>query len=325
MLRIDELDMPRISVLLPVYNASRYLERAVRSLFAQRFSDFEILALNDASTDDSLAILHRLNQVDARLKVIDAPKRGMSSQLNEALRMARSEFIARMDADDIALPSRFSKQIEALDARPEIGLLAGAYQLIDERDRPIATLTQPNDHDALVEIMLSGRNPICHPLVMFRKSVIEHVGGYDASMYPSDDLDLWLRMSEVTKLAALDDVLLKYRQHSESVSELLQEKQIETARRAAQDACRRRHVTKEFKMENGWRPGTNRASKQKYLLSIGWMAFNAGHRNTARSVAFQSIRNRPFDCTGWKLLACSILKSSPHRETIDVPTTRPSH
>jgi len=317
--------MARISVLLPVYNASRYLERAVRSLFAQTFSDFEILALNDASTDDSLTILNRLAQSDARLKVIDAPKRGMSGQLNEGLKLAQSEFIARMDSDDVASPDRLSKQVEALDARTDVGLIAGAYELIDDRDRPIAALKQPKDHDALVEIMLTGRNPICHPLVMYRKSVIDRVGGYDASMYPSDDLDLWLRMSEVTKLAALDDVLLKYRQHSDSVSETLQEQQIETARRAAQNACRRRGVSKEFRMDSGWRPGTNRASKQKYLVSTGWMAFNAGHRNTARSFAFQAIKSHPANCSGWKLLACSTFKSSPHRETIDVPTARPSH
>ena len=317
--------MARITVLLPVYNASRYLERAVRSLFAQTFSDFEILALNDASTDDSLTILNRLARDDSRLKVIDAPKRGMSGQLNEGLKLTRSEFIARMDSDDVALPDRFSKQVAALVAHPQVGLIAGAYELIDDRDRPIASLKQPGDHDALVEIMLTGRNPICHPLVMYRKSVIDKVGGYDASMYPSDDLDLWLRMSEVTRISALDDVLLKYRQHSESVSETLQEKQIETARRAAHNACKRRNVSREFRMENGWRPGSDRASRQKYLVKTGWMAFNAGHRDTARSFALQSIKNRPLDCGGWNLLACSILKSSPHRSTIDVTKARPSH
>src|ERR1051325_1151561 len=110
---------PTVSVLLPVYNAERYLESALQSVLGQTFSDFEVIAVDDGSKDNSKKILERFAANDPRIRVISRPNTGIVGALNDGLAVARGEFIARMDADDVALPGRFQAQLDYLRGHPD--------------------------------------------------------------------------------------------------------------------------------------------------------------------------------------------------------------
>ena len=303
--------MPTISVIMPVYNAARYLNEAVESVLAQTFADFELIVVNDGSTDGSERILHRLAAKDGRIKLISRPNTGYVAAIDEAIAASAGQYLARMDADDVCLPERFAKQVALLDARPNVGVVGTSYDLIDARGRFLHTMRQPTSDDALQRACLAGSTPICHPTAMIRRSTLDAVGGYDASAFPAEDLDLWLRLGEVSQLACLPEPLLRYRLHAASISETRQAKQIEAVRHIRHAAFRRRGLPAELVPEKQWREGVDTAGRIKQTLKYGWWAFNSGERRTAISYGVAAVRQGPKLRDAWTLLGCSLLKRLP--------------
>ncbi|MDW8202197.1 MAG: glycosyltransferase, partial [Cyanobacteriota bacterium SKYGB_h_bin112] len=205
---------PAISVNMAVYNAARHLPAAIDSILAQTFTDFEFLIIDDGSTDRSLKILETYAQRDHRIRVTSRENRGIAKTRNELLYQSRGEFIAVMDADDITVPERFALQVEFLRAHPEVVCLGGNYDMIDDRDNLLYVVTLPTQDADIQDCLLTGSAAISHPSAMIRRSALLQVGGYDESLKAAIDLDLWLRLGEVGKLANLDTMLLRYRVHS---------------------------------------------------------------------------------------------------------------
>jgi glycosyltransferase involved in cell wall biosynthesis len=311
--------MPIVSVIMSVYNGEKYLAAAIESIRAQTFSHFEFIIIDDGSADGSPQILKRFAEKDSRLRVETRANKGLTRSLNEAIAQSRGEFLARMDADDVALPNRLQIQIDFLRAHPDVVLLGGGYELIDGAGRVLTRMIPPTDDATLQEHALSGRTPICHPLAMMRRDAVAKVGGYDESLAVAQDLDLWLKLGEVGKVACVPDVLLRYRQHPKSVSEERQAMQIENMRLACQRACARRGIAREFKGDVGWRPTSDRASRHRFALQYGWWAFNSGQRRTAMVYGTKALGAQPFSAESWRLLICSAIKpmpiSSPSRGT----------
>src|SRR5512135_1833139 len=142
-------DPPLISVCMPVYNAERYIARAVESILGQTFGDFEFLILDDGSTDGSLEILRRYANHDPRIRLTSRPNKGLPPSLNELVDQARGEFIARMDADDVALPERFARQVEYLRAHPDCVLVGSRVQLVDPEGDPLCDWCTMQEHEAI--------------------------------------------------------------------------------------------------------------------------------------------------------------------------------
>jgi hypothetical protein len=157
--------------------------------------------------------------------------------------------------------------------------------------------------------MLSGRNPLCHPLTMMRRDAVERVGGYGTDLPAAEDLDLWLKLGEIGEVACLSDVLLEYRMHNHSISEAHQAKQIENMRRACERACARRNVPCEFKGNDPWRPLASRQSRHHFALRYGWWAFKNHQRRTAMIYGTKAIGIKPWNSDGWRLLACAVAKT----------------
>jgi len=218
---------PYISVVMPVYNGQRFLREAVESIQNQTFSDFELLILNNASTDNSRQILYEYEKLDNRIRILEQPIRDLTPSLQRGFLEACGRYIARMDSDDIALPDRLEKQVSFLDNHPEIAVLGGQVDAIDDQGNFIRKLVFPLDHDEISEA-LEKYCSIVHPTVMLRPEAYKAVGGYRVEPFSAEDYDLWLRMSEKFQLANLQDVLLKYRIHGEQVSSTRREKQIVT-------------------------------------------------------------------------------------------------
>lgn len=210
---------PAISVLVPVYNAAKYLESALVSVFGQTFGNFEILAVNDGSTDDSKKILDRLAAREPRLRIVSRPNTGIVGALNDGLAVARGEFVARMDADDLCLPDRFGKQIAFLRVNPECVCVGSAFLYIDAAGGFIKECVRPGGHSTIEGELLAGNGGIIiHPAAMFRRAAMEKAGRYREMAQWVEDLDLYLRLARGGTLANLPEVLFHYRFHEQSVN-----------------------------------------------------------------------------------------------------------
>ena len=227
---------PAISVILPVYNAEAYVREAVESILAQSFTDFECIIINDGSNDGSGAILRELAARDARIVLIERPNGGLVSALNEGIERARADFIARMDADDVAMPERFALQHACMVQEPELAVLGSFFNII-ERNSKFVRLYKflpliPTKAARFVE----HRCPVHHPTIMMRRDAVLKAGGYRKAFSHAEDYDLWLRMSELGYgFANLPQPLLNYRVHGDNVSAVYraaQERSIALARLA---------------------------------------------------------------------------------------------
>lgn len=206
----------RVSVIMPVRNAETHCRQAIESILRQSYRDFEFIIVDDASNDGTLRVISFLK--DKRIKLLRNKVRlGVARSLNLALTKAKGEFVARMDADDISLPERFSHQLDFLKKHPEIGVLGTAVEEIGGQDESLGYESFPKEHHTLVA-HLAYTNPIRHPTVMFRKSLTDRWGGYDETLDGAEDYDLWMRLAKHTKLATLGEVLVKYRLSQSSVS-----------------------------------------------------------------------------------------------------------
>jgi hypothetical protein len=211
---------PALSVALSVFNGERYLAAAIDSVLAQTFTDFELLVLDDGSTDGTAAIICAAAARDGRVRPILRENRGLIASLNELIAAARAPVVARMDADDICHPERFARQHAFLAARQEIGLVGCWNAHIDAKGREthVSGADHPQDHAGIIAAMERGETPFSHPAVMFRRDLVLAAGGYRPAFRHCEDLDLWLRLADRTRLANLPERLIHYRRHYGQVS-----------------------------------------------------------------------------------------------------------
>ena len=211
---------PAISVVLPVYNAEDYVREAVESILAQSFTDFELIVINDGSTDGSGVILRELARRDARIVLVERPNDGLVSALNEGIKIARAELIARMDADDVSMPERFALQHARMVQEPELAVL-GSFFNITHKDGSIIRLYDDLPLTPAEARSAVGGFLVAHPAVMMRRDAVLKAGGYRKAFCPAEDYDLWLRMSDLGHaIANLPQPLLNYREHGANMSKV---------------------------------------------------------------------------------------------------------
>ena len=207
---------PTISVLMPVYNGLPYLPAAVDSILKQSYSNYEFLIFDDGSQDGSQQYLSSID--DPRVKLTVLEHQGLGPLLNFGLQKAQGEFIARMDADDIAHPRRFERQIQTMANHPECVACGSNIQLMDSESQLGDIRQMPASNIKIFQDLIFGKTSICHPTSMFRKKSAHEIGGYNASLVPAEDYDFWWRMSAKGSLLNIQSPLLNYRQHPSSVS-----------------------------------------------------------------------------------------------------------
>jgi glycosyltransferase involved in cell wall biosynthesis len=232
---------PKVSVVMPVRDGARWLHDALDSVIAQTMTDWELLAIDDGSSDDTPKILAEFAQRDRRIRNIRQSPLGLVAALNRGLADARAPLLARLDADDRALAQRLERQVDHLAAHPEIGLLGTWAVAIDGSGRRHSQLRPATQPDELVHILERG-NPFVHSSVMFRTAFVRSVGGYRAAFRAAEDYDLFLRISEKTKVANLPEPLVEYRRHSENVTSRNAIRQAFSARLARRCARLRREA-----------------------------------------------------------------------------------
>jgi glycosyltransferase involved in cell wall biosynthesis len=211
--------VPKISVVMPVYNGEQYLREAVQSVLDQSFSDFEFVIINDASTDNTGEILSEFARQDERIIILQNQENlGLTGSLNKGIDRARGEYIARQDADDISLPERFKKQVALLDSNPEVVLVSCNIEKINTEGKPLGIMKR-SCSDRLVSWYLLFYNRVSgHSQVMFRRKTVNALGGYSKKYPYCEDYELWCRMAGVGIVKILPEVLIQQRFHPSSVS-----------------------------------------------------------------------------------------------------------
>lgn len=201
--------MPRVTVLMAVRNGQETVGEAVDSILAQTFTDFEFVIIDDGSTDGTAAVLSSFD--DLRLTILANGRHlGLPRTLNRGLAMTGSEYVARQDADDRSAPHRLARQVEVMDARPEVAVVGAWYRKIDLEGTVIALEKLPTDALNLRWHLLFY-TPFVHTAAVLRRSVLDLVGGYDESLGYAEDYDLWCRIARRFELANVGDYLVDYR------------------------------------------------------------------------------------------------------------------
>lgn len=205
---------PRVSVLMAVHNAEKYLPEAIHSILSQTFTDFEFLIVDDGSTDRSPEIINGYR--DPRIKVVHNPDNlGLTRSLNRGLDLAVGEYIARMDSDDVSLPERLARQVAYMDANPRVGACGTWAKDVDSQGAVIGVRETPVGRD--LERKYWRPSPLIHPSAMIRRG---HLGSlrYDERFRYAQDFDLWFRIRDEHELGNVPSHLLLYRVHPESIT-----------------------------------------------------------------------------------------------------------
>lgn len=224
--------LAKISVLMSVYNMAAYIEEAICSILTQTYSDFELLIIDDGSTDGTLDIIRKFD--DTRIKVIaHSVNLGLITSLNQGIECCTGEYIARMDGDDIALRHRFERQVEFMDTHPDYGVCGSQVYMLG-LDR---VTTKPINHEE-IRCWQLFHCTIVHPTVMIRRSVLMNHGIRYQDYPHAEDYEIWNRLAAVTHLFNLPEVLLMYRQHPDQISNIHPQVQLVQSERIRRDQLR---------------------------------------------------------------------------------------
>jgi glycosyltransferase involved in cell wall biosynthesis len=233
---------PKLSIVLTAYNP-RYLRQAVESILNQSFGDFEFIIIDDSVAVETSQILAEYAGQDSRIVLVrNEHNLGQAPSLNKGLAIARGNYIARQDDDDISDLDRFNQQVVYLDSHPAVGLLGTRIDMVNLRGESIDDkgFFSPQLNSDSVQEQLYINCCLCHGSVMLRRQLLEMVGNYDVNLAPAEDYDLWLRLATVTQVARLDARLYQLRVHPESVSGQQNHRQAQHAAEALEKAIFRR-------------------------------------------------------------------------------------
>lgn len=313
---------PRVTVLIPVFNAGKHLVEAVFSIMRQSFEDLEVLIVDDGSTDGCLDFLADIN--DPRIRVVSFERNvGLIAALNRGVELALGSLIARMDADDISATDRLEKQVKMFDEDPSLALLGTWARYVDRNGRPFGYVETPLSGERIVRRMLRV-NCFIHPSVMMRTDIVRSLGAYPENALHAEDYALWLRFVEQYHVANLGEYLLDYRVHPGQVSQRRVVEQFRATTLLQREAGLRFLALglidspTEFASPSGWRilRGFNGTVGAVYA---GWAELYRamGDRKLAVSTALSGLRSAPLSLRLYAVVFAPILAMPAVRWVLD--------
>lgn len=303
---------PSISVVMPVYNAAKYVHAAVESILRQSYGNFEFIIIEDASTDDTPLIVEKYSVEDPRIRIIKNERNsGVAASLNKGLDNARGEFIARMDADDISYPQRLRKQMDFLIKNPDICLVATSYERIDEEGNILAPIVLNLDTKTL-KMLMRCDNYISHGSVMFRREPIIKLGKYREKCLHTEDHDLWLRIIEKYDIALMPEILYQFRITRQSVSskyamEMAYYKNLILKFAEERQKFGKDSYEKLVKEPISIEPTSEKQSLASLHLQRGLAFLSSNIKNQARIEFRECIKARPLHLWYWLLMLAAIM------------------
>ncbi|MBA7643492.1 Undecaprenyl-phosphate 4-deoxy-4-formamido-L-arabinose transferase [subsurface metagenome] len=208
----------KISVLTCCYNAENFIEEAIESILHQSYEEFEYVLVNDGSTDNTLSILKRYVSKDKQIVLIEKKNTGLTDSLNVGFGQAKGEWIARLDADDVAMPERLSNQLNFVQDNDGVVLLGGGCIEVDKNGTATKKHVYPQEQKALMNRLENGKAFFPHSSAFFNKARVMELGGYNPKFTRSQDRDLWLRIGETARIACLQIPVVKLRKHFQMIS-----------------------------------------------------------------------------------------------------------
>lgn len=284
--------VPTVSWLIPAYNAEPFLAEAMDSVLAQSFTDFEVVAVDDGSTDRTLELLRECEKRDRRVRVLSRPNTGICGALNDGLNLCRGVFVARTDADDVVYPSRLEAQMAYMAAHPQCVAVGARVVKTCSRNVPLYEAAVPLDHDQIERMLLLGEGQaIIHGVTLFRRQAMIDAGGYRDEYRHVEDIDLFLRLARIGELANLPVALMTYRQHLGSINHT---RRMEQQHRLVQ-LLREMHQARGLPM-----PPLERIAKPSMHFPAtvakqwAWNALKQQRLEEARHHLWQAVRRKPF-------------------------------
>ena len=305
---------PTVSVVMAVYNSEMYLSASIGSILAQTFADWEMICVNDGSSDGSLEVLRRYEHADGRVRVITRPNTGLTRARNDGIAVARGRYIAVMDSDDVALPERLHRQVHYMESHPECVGLGAAVRVVGPDLKPIYDEPKASDHETIDCQTLAGSGAAIHePVAMFRAEAVRQLGGYRDEIFAYQDADMYLRLAEIGRLANLPDTLLLYRLRLGSINRT----------QGALQAQYQLNVLRDARIRRGLQIDAQIADSQQVSVEVddgrgSWAlwshyAFNGRYQGTARCYAWRAVRSEPLAPTSWKAVLRAYLRSPPSK------------
>jgi len=214
---------PLVSFLLPVYNAEKFLTETLHSIIEQTYENFEVIAIDDGSSDSSLAILKKYSSFDPRIKVYSRENRGLVRTLNEAIERSSGELLARIDSDDLCVPNRIVWQVKAMNANPRAVLCYGYFEIFSE-DGEFITKEYRHSHQEDIKRWMYFSNPIAHASVMLRKSLLPK-DLYSGKVGPTEDFEFWTRLAAKHDFVCIRKMIMRYRINTSGIMHTIGQQQ----------------------------------------------------------------------------------------------------
>lgn len=307
---MSTVNPPLISVIMAVFNCEQFLTESLRSVVEQSEVDFELLILDDGSTDGSRNVIDSFCAAEDRIRCVEHPggvNRGLARSLNVLISEAKGRFIARMDGDDVCCPNRFRAQLEFMRSNPDVVAVGCQCDVIDRSGNRVGQIRRPVTHDEIEHKFFNGGGGIMHPAAMIRAEGLRSIGGYDETLRYAQDMDLFLRLGEIGRLANLSETALKYRWHAGQISVGKRSQQLICVAAAISKASLRRNISvvdqlAEIYGELAWRLRLEGRRCMAFRYACRLVALDPSHRRgwrymatslIARRTAFDEIRVLP--------------------------------
>jgi glycosyltransferase involved in cell wall biosynthesis len=300
---------PKVTVVMSVYNEAGYISTAIESILKQTFEDFEFLIIDDGSTDRTPDIIKHYVEQDDRIKyLVNQTNKGLPASLNRGIELASGKYIARMDADDISLPSRFKEQVEHLDSEPDTHVVGSYTYLIGLDGEFIGEKSYPQGGRSVEQLKEQGPG-VVHPSVMMRRTSLQRVNGYREPFTYAQDLDLWIRMADKfgsTFLQIIPEPLLKYRVTPDQYSRHLVTEIYESyvGEYIGRENKLEEHISEDLESQES--EGDNSRAKIMYHYRVGRLLVDQGKRSKAIRHFLRVLLSTPLSPHGWygMLLVC---------------------
>ena len=306
---VVNIKRPLVSVVMPVYNMENYLDEAIESILSQSLAAFELIIINDGSTDNSLDLLERWAKKDARIRLYNQVNRGRSFSRNRGLELASSEFVAMMDPDDISLPERLELSYQLLQKYDDVVAVSGQYQRVCMYGVKLRNSSRsvPLEHDEIVKNLLDDDGSVFHQSAsMIRKTIAKSVGGYNLDYEMGEDVDLFLKMALKGRLQNLPELFLYYREHAQAITkQRVSPALLQNCKKRLASARADRGLTLDDSFVHWLETFPNKEAGE-YWLSWGWNALINGRKGIARRYAIKLFFEEPFNSDTWTFIYCAV-------------------
>lgn len=299
----DNSKNPLISILMPVHNMESYVSEAIESVLSQTYTNFEFIIIDDGSTDNSKELIAQYQKNDQRIKFISRENKGIVYSRNELLSLAKGQYFAIMDSDDVSHPKRLELQLHFLVSNADYFIVGCRDLLIDPQGCPIRTINNLFEHEEIDRANLKTGEFLTLNAYMAVTKVVKDIGAYRENVIYAEDRDLFLRIAEIGKIKVLPIVLYSYRQHVLSTC-VKKSALVETSvAQVINDAIKRRGLTT-IASETKYSAITTLPEIENFYSIWAWWALESKHKATARKYAIKLFLIQPVSANTWRLVLC---------------------